>query len=593
MRHKHRDDDMDLSAGGSGSYMLKRVLSAPGAIALLLTALFYIIVLGVLHPGYAINDDIKIIAIAAGYPGVQPSPFLIFSNVLLGLALVPLHQLPSPLNWEILLFVLANAASIWTLLYLVAAAPAGRSYRAVGAILVLACASYYGLNITFSSTAALACFAGLCALLGSAAKFRGNSSALAAVGIALVFVGSLVRIQMLLLTLPPVALAALLLYPTLSLRRAGIALGCVGVLVFGGYAFDRLYVRAHPEWNAFYFYNQTAMQIQDSHRLENMHLEIRRIGWSGNDQELFARYFFPDAGTYSIERLQYLVGRISGIGQNPRYTAGAFLQRLTSEPSAPPLLILAAGMFLVLSVGASTPRKLAIPLIAAGVLAENLAIMFVYKNPNYVYLSSLANAACLGVLVLIWPASQETGGQSPISGKRLAVVAAACGVIAAALAVAGSVRLALLTSGDNLGKQAGYARILADIDDLRRHGTVPEDAVLLSTSHGIPWEWSNPLLVGFPGFTYLDTGWNTFSPYYEEAIRKHRVEPVLDALLEGKRVYMVSKSIFKEYLARYYEEHRGISVTFETMYLLPNPNHYDGYDGVELYGIVPANQTLP
>jgi len=395
------------------------------------------------------------------------------------------------------------------------------------------------------------------------------------------------------LALPPLLAAAFFIHRALQPRRIALALALSGMLVFGGYALDRLYVRAHPEWNAFYFYNQTAMQIQDSHRLENMDFEIRHIGWSGNDQELFARYFFPDAGTYSIDRLRFLVDKIPGIGQDWLYTAGAFLERVKSERAAPPLLACAAAAFLLLGLGGSAVGKIARPLVAAAALAENLALMFIYKNPDYVLLSSLANAAILSALVLLWPAVGASGVPAAHGERPWVRATVTVGLLTAALAVGGSARLSVRTSNNNTGKQAGYARVLADIDELRRRGALAPNPVILSASHGIPWDWSNPLLTGFPDFTYLDTGWNTFSPYYEEAIRNHNVEPVLEALYTRDNVYLISKSVFKDYLARYYEEHVGLPVTFETIYMLPNPNHYDGYDGVELYKVVQAAEGLP
>ena len=98
-------------------------INRAGASALLVTTVFFALVLGILHPGYAINDDIKIIAIAAGYPGVQPSPFLIFSNVLLGFLLVALYKIPSSVNWEIILFLVVDGISLYTLLNFIASSP--------------------------------------------------------------------------------------------------------------------------------------------------------------------------------------------------------------------------------------------------------------------------------------------------------------------------------------------------------------------------------------------------------------------------------------------------------------------------------------
>ncbi|HSR31669.1 MAG TPA: hypothetical protein VLY63_13970, partial [Anaerolineae bacterium] len=293
------------------------LLTRPGTVALIATVVFFVVFIGVLHPGYAINDDIKIIAIAAGYPDVTASPFLVFSNVLLGFLLVPLYKLPTAINWEIALFVTVDMIAAWTLLYFVVSASTPRFYRVMGMVLLLACLSYYPLQITFTSTAALACFTGLFAVLAGASAPKKPSRATMALGCALIFVASLIRIEALALAVPPVLAGALILSRAIRRRPATFALGCAGILVFGGYAVDRLYVRAHPEWNVFYHHQKAAQALQDSHRLENLDLEIRRISWSKNDQELFARYFYPDPGTFSLDRLQYLVDHVSGSADNP------------------------------------------------------------------------------------------------------------------------------------------------------------------------------------------------------------------------------------------------------------------------------------
>ena len=134
-------------------------------------------------------------------------------------------------------------------------------------------------------------------------------------------------------------------------RPALMALACAGLFVFLGYAFDKLYVRAHPDWHAFYAYNKAAQAIQDSHRLENLHTEIRRIGWSKNDQEMFARYFYPDPETYSLERLQYLVDRVPGISQNPAFVLNFFAQRLLAGRAILALLVCLSAWLLILGTG--------------------------------------------------------------------------------------------------------------------------------------------------------------------------------------------------------------------------------------------------
>ncbi len=385
-----------------------RLWASSAVQSLLITLGFYVVFYGLLHPGYAILDDLKIISIAVGYPGVQPAPFLIFSNVLLGLVLAPLYTLGTALNWEIILFSIISLLSLWVLLYLLLSSAAARTHKAFGALLLLACASYYALNITLSTAAALASFAGLSAVLTGAMVSTRRRTGLALAGIVLILCGSLVRIQMLYLTLPLVLASVPFLYRLVRLRTLSLVLASATALVFGGYAFDQLYVRAHPDWNTYYFYNKIAQMVQDSHRLENLHLEIRRIGWSANDQELFARSFFPDAGLYSVDRLRYLADHVSGIGQNPLYSAQSLVTRVASVWTAPFLLVCLATWLWAFAAGASAGTKAAIPFILFVSLGEGFGLIWIYKDPEYVLLASLANTAILSILILAWNTTQGT-----------------------------------------------------------------------------------------------------------------------------------------------------------------------------------------
>jgi hypothetical protein len=154
------------------------------------------------------------------------------------------------------------------------------------------------------------------------------------------------------------------------------------------------------------------------------------------------------------------------------------------------------------------------------------------------------------------------------------------------LALGSGVRQSLLASTDHLRKQIGYAGIKEDIRQLQQSGRLAPDAVIISPAHGIPWDWSNPLLVDFPSIPYLDTGWSTFSPAYEEALRKFEIGSLPQSLYENDNLYLITESIFKVFLSRYYQEHLNTAVTFETLYKLPNPYHYEGYEDVELYKVL-------
>jgi hypothetical protein len=142
------------------------------------------------------------------------------------------------------------------------------------------------------------------------------------------------------------------------------------------------------------------------------------------------------------------------------------------------------------------------------------------------------------------------------------------------------------SSRDNLNRQVAYRQILADIGQLQADGRLAPDAIIISPSHGIPWEWSDPLRLELPGIPFLDTGWITFSPSYEGALKRYDLNPLPQALLEKANVYVMTKQIFQGYLARYYEEHLHITVTFKTIYTIPSAYRAVEYQDTQLYKVI-------
>ena len=157
--------------------------------------------------------------------------------------------------------------------------------------------------------------------------------------------------------------------------------------------------------------------------------------------------------------------------------------------------------------------------------------MWIYKSPDYVFLSTVSNAALLSVVVLFPPGVALPAETQRRGVQRIAILG---GLIASAAAIGIGLWQSLVDSRENFDNQVAYAQILKDVDRLRQNGTIAQEAIVLSASHGIPWHWANPLSLRLPSFTYLDTGWNTFSPYYNEALMSHDLEPMIDAIRHGR-----------------------------------------------------------
>jgi hypothetical protein len=570
------------------SRMLGHISKSPFVAASVLAAAAFGFGLVFLRPGYWMNDDLKIIWNVAGYPGgTQPVPFMIYSNVILGFALAPLYALPTALNWEILFLAVINLCSIWALLYCLLSSPVSGTYKLIGSAVILAGEASQTLNVTYTVTAVLACLSGICLILSAtrAAATRWKLKTFS--GIALVVLGALIRIQMLMLVLAIFLPGILFVLRAFTARRLLAAAGLTTLLVVTSYAFDRLYVASSPEWNTYYAYNAVRQQLHDAHRLSNMHNQIRRVGWTPNDQELFARWFFPDISTYSVDNLQYLVDQTSGVSQDARSTLLGFISTLTVGGLLPCyIFILGISLWML-----STPRPgrtvAAMACVWAAALAMNLLLAWAYKDPDYVLFSTIASGVTFGLLVTCFGSTTGSASGKPargLAGRRSALRVGAILLVSAGVVL--SLAQAIETSTINTARQAAFEAITADLRGLQAAGAIAPKALIVSPAHGLPYEWSYPFTLARPSVSYLDTGWITFSPTYEEVLHQFGVVSLPDALYQANNVYLMTRSSFTVFLGRYYEEHEGINVQFLPVYAMPNSPQLPGFDGIYVYKLV-------
>ena len=504
---------------------LGRMASSPFASATAVTWVFFAMLYGVLRPGYWINDDLKMIWNIVGYAGgTQPVPFLIHSNVLLGFGLEAAYAGMSKPNWAMLLYASINLCSIWGLVYIVIRSRLSAGYKWIGGTVALVGLGAATLNLTFTFTAALSSLSGACLLLFGAKRGASHLVPMLGAGIGLLLVGALVRLEMLGLVLAFVLPGAVFAIDALVWRRLLVACGLAGVLIAASYVADQLYVRSVPEWHSFYAYDQVRENLHDAHRLTNLHNQIRHVGWTANDQELFAHWFYPDAQIYSFEHIKYLVENTAATSQDLQGTVGSFVEALAGpRPSAYLTFILAIAIWAMWGSGGSASYwTTLLPWVAA--IAANLILTWAYKDPEYVLVSTLAGGATCTVMLLALRADDTSAGASSAGDaperRRFAGAAGICLVTLGAAILAGQT---LSSSRTNTAKQAAYEGILRDLKHLQESGKITSDALIVSPAHGLPYEWSYPFTTSLPPVSYFDTGWITFSPSYEQVLGEYGV----------------------------------------------------------------------
>jgi hypothetical protein len=564
-----------------------RLLASAWALSLGFSAIYFALYLGVFRPGYAINDDIKMISVVAGYPIGSPQPFLIFSNVLLGFMLVPLYALATRANWEVLLFVLLQFVSVWAVLQAVLSSSLAARHKAFAVVAVLVCEAYFVLNITFTTTASFACLAGSCLLLSGARSSRDFRLAPTLAGGGLIFVSSFIRFEMVPITLSLALPAVVLARRAFRLQRLVLALLATGLFVCAGYVFNLQYVRASQEWHAYDVYNNTRSLIQDTHRLENLGRTIRRIGWSANDQELFVRWYFPDPQTYSLDKLQFLVDHVPALSSDPVYTMMSVLGAPFSPSLLPYVLVMATACLWIQSQANRYGAVWPVLGLWVACLLVNAYFGSAWKVTDRILLSTFSTTAVLGFLVPLWLiADRPDGVQGKLatSGDRTKFFSAAGLTLIAAVGL--TLFQSSTTSLANERKQELYRQVLSDLTKLEREGAISKDALIVSPGHGVPLEWADPWTVQYPSVAYLDMNWLTFAPPYNETLQAFGIQDLPAALYERGNLYLMTRANIVPYIRRAYLEHEGVTVDFRSIYAMPNPEGFVGYTDVHLYQVV-------
>lgn len=556
----------------------------PFVISLLATIAFFAIFLVLLRPGYGANDDIDIIAIASGYLGGKPVPFLIFSNVILGFALNWLYALHPQVNWEVLVFIAINFCSVWALLYTLLSSSLKAGLKLSAAWVVLLSDSYFLLNITFTTIAAFASIAGFFLILSASQARSAWRPGLLAIGSGLVLASSLARIETALLV--PVLLLPALVFCNrcFHLRRLAFALAVTGVLVGSGYIFDRAYLLSASDWYAFDVYNNTRSALQDTPRLLNLEPQIRNVGWSSNDLHVFIHWFFPDRKIYSLEHLQTLVGNVPAEPESLPGASILFFRRAFKTFSQPYwLLIAAAGLAALLTLPL---KKAGLPLLAlaASFLATGIYLTTTMKLPDRVMLPILATCA---IFELGLPGWMDPGQAEPLPGSGRSRRGGQLLQAGAALLLLGAtgmvVTQSLSTSAANVYRQKVYRQILADLRNLAAKRRLEKNALIVSPAHGIPLEWADPLAMELPDIQYLEMGWLTFSPVYEAVLREHQVPSLPAGFYEMDNVYLMDNPSSMKDIIQYIKEHAGVEVYPKVIYEMPSRGWQPEYAYVRLY----------
>lgn len=544
-------------------------LFQPLAASFIASIPFFVIVFAFFRPGYAVNDDISIISLASGYLGGKPLPFLVYSNVLLGFILNPLYGMYPQINWEILFFILINFFSVWALIYLFISSLPAASLKWFATISVLLCDTYFVINITYTMIAAFSAIAGFCLVLTAMQPSSALKKGSFIFGIALVLVGSLIRLKAMLLIAALILPVLVWFYHSAQFRKQVLALTLLGILVSSAYVFDRLYLQSFPDWDSYQMYDSARSQLHDTPRKVNIGTVFTQVGWSKNDSKVFFNWFFPDRNIYSIENLQYLVEHIPDKQTSKVNTLTTLVFGLFSPVSFPYLLIIFSTWIIALFYGFS--KRAILPQATLSVIFFTLGFYLIWalKFPDRVLVSLLAGTAIFGLCILTWPGANGTESAFHSRQSHKLPLAYFANIVTIAIAFGLVLNQSIETTKINIAKQTAYQNVLIDLIDLQNNGIISEKALIISPAYGFPFEWANPLTLNLPDIQILEMGWLTFSPAYEQVLHTFDAQSMPEALYEKDNVYLMTPLASLSGILDFIKEHKGLDVDVIAIYRIP------------------------
>jgi len=265
---------------------------------------------------YQTNDDVAMNLYAAG-KGLRQSPseFLLFQHFLIGLALKFLYTRLPAFPWYGTLTYLYLLVSSLTVGY--AISRLNPRLSAVGLWLVSFVLFYLNVIVSpqFTICAGYLVIAGTLLLFGAAFKpyatTKGNLYALT-IGSALLILAGLIRIHSLVLVL--LLMSPLYGYALVSdfagtFRRLAPTLCCVLLISALLQWRQQVYYKHSSGWEQFYRYNNVRADFTDRGKIVwNKSTEpfFQQIGWSHNDLNMLASWFYLDRRVYSLQNLLFI-----------------------------------------------------------------------------------------------------------------------------------------------------------------------------------------------------------------------------------------------------------------------------------------------
>jgi hypothetical protein len=376
-------------------------------------------------PRYETNDDVGMNASVAGRLGFsRPDEHLLFSNVLIGLALKKCYAVFPGVPWYGGYLFVTAALSLAAICY-VCLSQRGFAWNwLLIATFLLVAGIPFLVELQFTRVAGVAALAGLLLLAGAVRRMRiGWQTGLAAV---FLIVSGLVRYESFFLVC--LVLSPVIVWMFWSIRRwfaawvpCAVLIACAA-LVFAGHRFDAWYYDSDPQWKDFHRFNALLAEFTDFGHVDytpETAPVIESVGWLPIDYLLLQNWACLDRDRFNVQTLGSVVDTIAARSHKPTKPLLDLIQQLAQDSEFLGLLALGAAGLATLSFDKAARF---VPLACYGVAAAVCVLLYEYlRLPARVYCPVFAACAVTPIVFASGPRSFGRYGPwtESVPGRRL------------------------------------------------------------------------------------------------------------------------------------------------------------------------------
>jgi hypothetical protein len=335
----------------------------------------------------------------------------------------------------------------------------------------------------------------------------------------------------------------------------------VGILVLAAWGSNRIEYSS-PGWREFMSMNSARGSLHGTPRLNYRNVtdsELRRIGWTRNDQNLFRDFMYPDTKVYSGDAIRalakmspYVRDDTIGPGElfNVFFRVG--VDRGTRSDKGvvcTPLLLVAVALALW-----RRPRTAWLTLLTVVWFFGVLIALFLYvRLPGRVLTPLEGVATFIAIALPAYLGPPAPRAREPRSPAFVAVTVIVSLAVAAPL-IDGLHSISRI-SGDTRHNMGVYDAAYAHLRAVDSQGIFAGRGDLFSN-------WAEPLSThtSFRDLHVLPLGWATNSPAFSARLERQGITDVYTALQTNRHMYVLGPPWKATAIRNFYREHRGINV---------------------------------